>query len=74
MRRPRGPGGRFLTAKEIAELKEREAAEGGEAAAVAGSSSSAKNPDDDYDPNTDPSLIEMLNDVGDTEDNLMRKK
>lgn len=30
MRRPRGPGGRFLTAPEIAELRAREAAEAGE--------------------------------------------
>ena len=29
MRRPRGPGGRFLTAAEIAELRAKEAAEGG---------------------------------------------
>lgn len=28
MRRPRGPGGRFLTASEIAELRAKEAAEG----------------------------------------------
>lgn len=30
MRRPRGPGGRFLTAAEIAEMRAKQAAEGGD--------------------------------------------
>lgn len=35
MRRPRGPGGRFLTVAEIAEMREKELAAVAEAAAVA---------------------------------------
>lgn len=43
MKRPRGPGGRFLTAPEIAELKRKEAAEAKEADGQSSGSSSASN-------------------------------
>ena len=41
MRRPRGPGGRFLTASEIAELRAKEAASKVNSSAAASSSKAA---------------------------------
>lgn len=43
MKRPRGPGGRFLTAAEIAELKRKEASEGKDTDSTSTGSSSAGN-------------------------------
>ncbi|ROT39764.1 transcriptional activator HAP2, partial [Sodiomyces alkalinus F11] len=42
MRRPRGPGGRFLTAEEVAEIERKKAAGGGEGQAKEGGSEAVK--------------------------------